>query len=321
MLGKSHDLLVGSAGDSAAAQAQWANFVVRNFAEFAFNLRKESNFTIKARSRTCEGFMLARLRTLAGRAQLMRGKKEIKTDSEDRYALYLPLQGKQDLLHFGRDIECKPGAVALVSMSEALTQVKHGDNDTLYFLMPRGFLDSRLIWDAESFTKPILAEQGLWRLISDTIIACHAQSNNMTDAEFLVSAQRIADLIVFALQDAGEPGVAPQSAKHCNLARAKRIMRAKLSDLDLNLATIAQECGISLRYLHQLFQSEGKTAQEYLRDERLRYARRLLETPLDRQATITDVALASGFKNLSHFSTVFRQAFGVSPRDILKRSA
>ena len=312
------DVLKGSACDPALAQIQWANFVKRNFADFSFGLAKEPNFTINARSRTCHEFMVARLCTLSGKLLLQRGPREIQEDQEDRYAVYLPVRGTQRLFHFGREVECGPGVISLVSMSEPLRQIKNGDNDTLYFLVPKKFLDMRVVWRAESCAHSISIKNGIWRLAVEAIRGLYAESESMSDEEFTGIARRIADLVAFAMQGGAHDSIATDSVRHSNLARVKRIIRARLQDPDLTLTAIAQQCGISLRYLHRLFEAEGQTAQEYLRGERLQFARRMLETAAYQAITVTDVALASGFVNLSHFSTAFKNAFGCSPRDVLK---
>lgn len=311
-------MLNGAAIDPAVAQSQWANFVKRNFANYSFGLCREANFTINARSRTCQEFMAARLRTVSGKVLLQRGHKEIQEDAEDRYVIYLPLRGTQHLVHYGRGFECSPGSICLVSFAEPLCKTKYGDTDTLYLAVPKGFLDARVIWRAEACAHRFPAETGIWRLVADAVRACYAESEGMSDDEFVGLARRIADLFAFALQRGALDSVATDSVRSSNLARAKRIMKARLPDSDLTLGAVARECGISLRYLHQLFKVESTTAQEYLRGERLQFARRMLETASDRMMSVTDIALASGFTNLSHFSTTFREAFGCRPRDVLR---
>jgi len=55
---------------------------------------------------------------------------------------------------------------------------------------------------------------------------------------------------------------------------------------------------------------------EYLKSNRLEKARELLETPSLRKITITAVSLACGFSDKSYFSRLFKQRFGISPRDV-----
>ena len=52
----------------------------------------------------------------------------------------------------------------------------------------------------------------------------------------------------------------------------------------------------------------------YIRSYRLYKAKVMLETQVK---NVTEAALASGFKNLSHFSTIFREEFGFSPSKLI----
>jgi AraC-like DNA-binding protein len=54
-----------------------------------------------------------------------------------------------------------------------------------------------------------------------------------------------------------------------------------------------------------------KTLQEFLNELRLGHACRQLA---DSDATVTEIAFASGFRNLSNFNRRFKQAYGCSPR-------
>jgi AraC-like DNA-binding protein len=92
-----------------------------------------------------------------------------------------------------------------------------------------------------------------------------------------------------------------------------------MSNPDLSPDDVARECGLSLRYLHDLFQDDGRTVREYLQSERLHAARRMLEQAVSGRTTVTDICMACGFSNPSVFSTSFRRAFGVPPRDVARR--
>lgn len=90
---------------------------------------------------------------------------------------------------------------------------------------------------------------------------------------------------------------------------------------DWSLARLADVTGVSVRSLQEGFRRrEGTTPSAYVRDARLRLARRLL---LDEDAPVrgvTEVAFLAGFTHLGRFASSFREAYGVLPSQ-LSRSA
>lgn len=75
--------------------------------------------------------------------------------------------------------------------------------------------------------------------------------------------------------------------------------------------TVAEACQLSLFRFSRLFKAAcGVTFQEYLLQQRVQEAQRLLKHP---SAAISDVAYAVGFKDPSYFSRIFKQLSGQSP--------
>ncbi|MGW5691902.1 helix-turn-helix domain-containing protein [Streptomyces asiaticus] len=88
-----------------------------------------------------------------------------------------------------------------------------------------------------------------------------------------------------------------------------------LSDVDLSPQTIAKANRISVRYLHKLFKDEGTTVGRWIRRRRLEECRRALTFRPRGNQTIAAVANRWGFQSATHFSRVFRAAYGMSPRE------
>ncbi|MEU1367724.1 helix-turn-helix domain-containing protein [Streptomyces sp. NPDC005803] len=88
-----------------------------------------------------------------------------------------------------------------------------------------------------------------------------------------------------------------------------------LADTDLSPEVIARAHHISVRYLHKLFESEGRTVGQWIRRRRLEECRRDLTLRARGNRTIAAVAGRWGFTSATHFSRVFRAAYGVSPRE------
>jgi AraC-like DNA-binding protein len=89
------------------------------------------------------------------------------------------------------------------------------------------------------------------------------------------------------------------------------------SDASLTLADLAKRGGLSpYHFLRTFEQVTGVTPHQYILRARLRRAAVLLAMEPTR---VLDIALESGFGDLSNFNRAFRTEFGVSPR-VYRRS-
>ena len=79
----------------------------------------------------------------------------------------------------------------------------------------------------------------------------------------------------------------------------------------ISLGDVARLCGMGRFQFSRAFkQVQGITFQEFLMQRRINRAIELLRHP---KASVTDVAFAVGFNDLSYFARVFRRYTGVSP--------
>lgn len=84
-------------------------------------------------------------------------------------------------------------------------------------------------------------------------------------------------------------------------------------DKPLTLDRLAEVLHTSSSHLHRTFRRvTGMTPAEYLRNIRIQTAVEKLKEP---GLNITDIALATGFRTASHFTTVFRESMGYSPSE------
>lgn len=113
------------------------------------------------------------------------------------------------------------------------------------------------------------------------------------------------------------------SADHCEAARPQvqaairsRVMgliRANLGSARLDPVRLARMAGMSRSQLYRAFEPEGGVARAIQR-ERLRAIRRALADPAERRG-IARIAEELGMPDASSFSRIFRQDFGMSPRE------
>ena len=316
---KGEDSLCGAAHDRSDIRDQWLRFLRRNLFPYKLSGRTASaevGFTIDARSRTESGFTLARVKTTGGQYRLIGGHEEINCDNKERYVIYLSVQGDLMLGQFAREVGLGTSEATLMASFEPLSHTKLGNNDTVCFLMPREFVDQRVVNSENKCVRLYKSQSGLSRLALDTLLAFERSALTMNASEFQNACCLVGDLLLLSFSGCDDSLSAHPSIRAANLCRVKRLIRARLEDPDLTLADIANGCEISLGYLHNLFRDDGFTAWAFLRRERLHRARQLLQSLHPGMTRVTSVAVACGFSNVSYFSTTFKKAFGVSPRDV-----
>lgn len=108
-----------------------------------------------------------------------------------------------------------------------------------------------------------------------------------------------------------EPEVIP-AHDDARLREALNYLQAHLSNPNA-LRKAFEQMPLSQRHCQRLFRvALGCSPSEYLTELRMRKAAQLL---LNSDLSISEIALEVGYLSLSHFSSVFRQRFGVSPRE------
>lgn len=125
------------------------------------------------------------------------------------------------------------------------------------------------------------------------------------------------DLAASALVFAAKRSLPPTSpAAEARVTRVVRMIEQQ-PDLKLSLAVLAREARLSRFHFLRIFQQlTGLSPHQYILRARLRRAATLL---LLDGARVVDVALDSGFGDISNFNHAFHAEFGVAPTSYRKR--
>jgi len=112
----------------------------------------------------------------------------------------------------------------------------------------------------------------------------------------------------------------PENIRHVSRSGSPKreacaFIERNLSDPDLNIRRIAEELDMSTRSIQRIFGEMGFTPRGYILERRIDAAAERLRRADFQHTSITDIAFAVGFSDLSHFVRCFRGKFGVSPRD------
>ena len=128
-------------------------------------------------------------------------------------------------------------------------------------------------------------------------------------------ANQIADQMVYnTVREASAEQKVSVQARHGmrnqRLTEAIKLMSENIEE-PLSTKEIAGEVGISTRQLERLFMRYlQSTPSKYYLEMRLQRARNLL---LQSERSVTEIAVATGFRSTTHFARVYRGFFGVSP--------
>ena len=143
--------------------------------------------------------------------------------------------------------------------------------------------------------------------------AIYATDNLHT--QLLVEEQLIMDFLLCQPSDIRDAILRARSLPdNVHIRKAVSYIRAHLSQA-ITMADVAKEVGVTPRSLQLGFKAEfAQTPMEFLREERLQEARRLLMVS-DEQDRIGDICERVGFNHFGRFSVQYRQRFGESPTE------
>lgn len=164
------------------------------------------------------------------------------------------------------------------------------------------------------------ATRGPGALFTDYVRLLPQRLLEMEAAAREVVGQHIMDLLALAMEaDERTLSSRSSSVKEAHLQRIEAFIRRNLQDPDLGPDIIAAACGISTRYLHQIFKGADTTVSRWIREQRLLACKQEVEAQGCRD-TIADIAYRWGFADQAQFSRAYRAQFGCSPREARARS-
>ena len=111
------------------------------------------------------------------------------------------------------------------------------------------------------------------------------------------------------------PATEIQTPDDALMARIMEVIQQNINDSDLSVDMIAKQVGISRVHLHRKMKElTNQTPHSFIRNVRLKQAAKLLA---ESKQTIVDVMYACGFSNASSFSSMFKNMYGMAPRDYM----
>jgi len=244
--------------------------------------------------------------------------RQLVIDGDDSLGLMVNRSGVVGISARGRDLLLHPGDAVLTSAEDVTTYERFSLGNCLSLRVPRRVL-APMIVDIDDAVMRVIPERaaGL-HLLVDYATALVRERAFSVPALRQLGVTHLHDLMARVLgatddvhEEAGRRGV-----RAARLRKVKSYIVNNCWQQDLSVATVAQEFGVTTRYLQRLFEADGKTFSSFLTEQRLKRAHRMLREPDFAGRPVSSIAYDVGFGDLSYFNRCFRRAYGATPSGV-----
>ncbi|MEN0139805.1 MAG: AraC family transcriptional regulator [Rhodococcus sp. (in: high G+C Gram-positive bacteria)] len=251
---------------------------------------------------------------------VVRSPSMIQSDSGEGYLVCLVTDGCVEVRQSGRTTTVERGSFALLDCAAPFVFHSPAPFRQIVVRSPRNVLTSRLPGRLveHGTARSISGATGPGGLVGRLLVDIAGLEAPMSEGAAVSFASSTVDMLATALTE-GPLATNPAHLHRTeDLARVQRVIEQNLHDGELTLSDIAAAAGMSLRTVHKLFSAEGTTTRAWLYQARLERARKYLLTT---ELSVADVSDCAGFRDVSHFSRLFRSTFGASPGQYRKAHA
>ncbi|MEU0743611.1 helix-turn-helix domain-containing protein [Streptomyces sp. NPDC006134] len=233
----------------------------------------------------------------------------------DGVVLVLPRAGAVRLAQDGRTATVTAGDLALLDLRVAFSLEQEGPGRVLLFRIPAHALNVPAPVLRSVTGRAVTAARGVPALLAPLLLDLEATADRVPRAvgERLggVVTEFVAALVNELTEDGDDP---PWAGPGHLVAAVRRYVDEHLGDPGLSAEGIAAAHGISVRYLHRLFEAEGITVGRLIQRRRVERCAQELTRRGRVSSSVTAVVLSWGFRSPAHFSRAFRAVHGYAPR-------
>jgi AraC-like DNA-binding protein len=243
-------------------------------------------------------------------------------DGDDDFVFAIVKKGRSRSEQGGREALFGDGEAILWSAEVAGSYRNLSFCEITALSLPRRTLTSTVADVDRALMKAIPASNEALRLLVDYVNVLSVDATPMMPELEALSVSHIHDLVTLSLgatRDAGETAKMG-GLRAARLRAIKRDIVENLAERSLSMDFIATRHTISSRYIRALFEEDQTTFTDFVREQRLRLAYRMLSDAVFVDRSVSAIAFDSGFGDISYFNQIFRRRFGVTPSDVRKNA-
>lgn len=250
--------------------------------------------------------------TAAG-VNLFRTRQEIKTSNDAWFYTVFQLEGQATLEQDDKQIVIDAGDITLIDASRPCSIYWHDKSRQISLLLPRQILEQQCRFQevscAHKLSRTLPTVQLSYRLLQESMD--NAQLSEMESEAAL-------EAMVCLLRPAFQQRESAPPRKERQFQNVLSLIDSHIQSEALRPEWIATESGMSVRSLYRMFADKGLVVAQYIKNRRLDLCAQVLRATGDDEK-LAGIGYSWGFADHSHFSTAFKQRFGVSPGEYRKR--
>ena len=239
------------------------------------------------------------------------------SSSPSSYLLVLQLAGNEHYVHAGREVIQEPGDLVLLDTAQSFDATFPRGHQILVWHLPRAALAPLLASPERAVAARISGHDGLGAVLAGYAGSLASEVGRLDRVTGQSLQLHLCSLAGLAL--GGSRAVGDARYVSCRAARRQQILtyiENHLGDGSLTAERAARDLKMSRRWLHALLEESETSFAAHVARRRVEECRKLLDDPRCDHFSVTEIALRSGFNDLSTFNRRFRSHCGMTPRDV-----
>jgi AraC-like DNA-binding protein len=301
---------------SSNARRAWHGFIEERFGVSSVTIGDEATFAGDIRCSSLGFLTLAQIK--ASHELGERSAAQVAKAQNEHFVVVLLRAGKLKITQAGRECVLGPNMFTLFDCNEPYTFHHVEPTEVLDVIVPAGAMRARLREPEARVAEPRSADSGLGRVMADMFASFAREAPHIPDAAADDCARKMADVMGLVFDGAADAclPIGESAVRSAIYRRCTAFIENNLDHPRLDPATIAAAAGISLRYLHKIFQASGESVGDHVRRVRLARSYDELADIRKRHVKIKEIAFRCGFKSPTHFSDAFKDHHGLSPSEV-----
>lgn len=250
-----------------------------------------------------------------GQHRVNRSAEHVRSFQEHNLIVGLQLGGNALIIQDGRSAALAPGDIALYTTARPYSIVADDPMVCMGVKLPPTLLTVQDELVEKVTARCLSSDNALKKAFVEILHTGIGPGSTLSEATYPLTARIIGDMVsVMCVNEAELLGLVdvPQSDEDV-VAEALAYAHTNLVNPDLSASDIAAACHVSVRTLYRLLADKGIKLSAWIRTQRLEKCYYALTDPQLARLPVAQIGARWGFPNPAHFSTLFREQFGMPP--------